>query len=177
MSLGLPEFGSRGSAEPGQGLWRFFQILGFVVLAHALFTSAIEWRAAYGAGLSIEGARAQVAQAERSAEEMRRSLQKHSGLLIATASVESSPERVLGDLHQVLPEGVSLVSLKIDFLPDATTRLDFGVIARNPQAYDRFLRALLKSPLFTDIKPGSESRPGLVRANVTAKHRKAGVAP
>lgn len=176
MSLGLPEFGSRGSAKTGQGVWRSLQILGFAVLAHALLTSAIEWRAAYGAGLSIEEARAEVAQVQRLAEETKRNLQKHSGLLVATASVESSPERVRGDLNQVLPEGVSLVSLKIDYLPDATTRLDFDVVARSPQAYDRFLSALLKSPLFTDIKPGSESRPGLVRATVTANHRPGGVA-
>ena len=171
MSLGLPEFGSRGSADASGGAWRIARILGFVALAYALALVATEWRADYSANLSIEKARAEVAQAGRSAEETRRSLQRNSDFLTATASVESSPERVREDLKGVLPQGVFIASLKIDYSKEATTRLDFSVVARAPDAYDRFLSALSKSPLFKDIKPGSESRPGLVRATVTATHR------
>jgi hypothetical protein len=147
------------------------RILGFVALAYALAFAATEWRADYSANLSLEKARAEVARAGRSAEETRRSLHNNPDLLIATASVESSPERVRGDLNQVLPQGVFIAGLKIDYLKDATAHLDFSVVARTADAYDRFLSALSKSPRFQDIKPGSESRPGLVRATVTATHR------
>ena len=171
MSLGLPEFGSRGSAESGRGFWRIVQITGFVALAYAAAIAAIEGQFVYSADQSLERAREEAAQLGRSAEETKRSIHKSSELLVATASVESSPEQVLLDLNQVLPEGVSLTGLKIEYTPEATARLDFSVVARTPDAYDRFLSALSKSPLFRDIKPGAESRPGLVRATVTAMHR------
>ena len=171
MSLGLPEFGSRGRADRSGGAWRIVRISGFVALACALALAATEWRADYSANLSIEKARAEVERAGRLAEERRRGLQRNPDLLVVTTSVESSPDRVRADLNQVLPQGVFIAGLKIDYLKDATARLDFGVVAANPDAYDRFLGALSKSPRFSDIKPGSESRPGLVRATVTATHR------
>ncbi len=171
MSLGLPEFGSRGSADGPGGWWRLARILGFVALACTLALAVTEWRTDRSANLSIEKARAEVARAFRSAQETKRSLENNPDLLIATASVESSPERVRGDLIQVLSPGVFIAGLKIDYLKDATARLDFSVVAATPDAYDRFLSALAQSPRFKDIKPGSESRPGLVRATVTATHR------
>lgn len=171
MSLGLPEFGSRGSAEGPGGAWRMVRILGFVALAYSLALAATEWRADYSANLSIQKARAEVERAGRLAEETRRGLQKNPDLFAATASVESSPERVREDLNQVLPHGVFIAGLKIDYLKDATARLEFSVVAATPYAYDRFLSSLSRSPMFKDIKPGSESRPGLVRATVTATHR------
>lgn len=171
MSLGLPEFGSRGNADQARGVWRAVRLAGFVALAYPLVVVAIEGRAAYLASLSIERAKAEAALAAQSAESAKRALFRNSDLLVAASSVESSPERVLGDLKGVLPEGVSVVSLKIEYLPDATARLELGIVARGPDAYDRFLGALSKSPRFSDIKPGSESRPGLVRATVMASHR------
>ncbi|MEO8501771.1 MAG: hypothetical protein ABI565_12700 [Vicinamibacteria bacterium] len=174
MSLGLPEFGSRGAAAEARGRWRAVQVVGAVVLTYALWTAASEGLAASAADRSGGKARAEVASLSQTSESARRTLAKHSDLLIATASVESSPERILEDLREVLPEGVTVVSLKVEYLADASTRLDMGVEARGPEAYDRFLGALSKSPRFTDIKPGSESRPGLVRATVSASHRPGG---
>ena len=144
MSLGLPEFGSRGTADAPGGVWRAVRIIGFVALAYSLAIVATEGRADYSASLSIERARAEEAQTGRLAEELRRSLQRNPDLLIVTASVESSPERVREDLNQVLPQGVFIAGLKIDYLKDATTRLEFSVVARAPDAYDRFLSALSK---------------------------------
>lgn len=176
MTLGLPEFGSGGASEGGRGFWRFLQFAGLGVVVWVAVVAAAEWRTNSSADQSLERTRAEAGQVGSSAEEARRSLQKNSDLLVATTSVESSPEQVLKDLSPVLPEGVSLTGLKIEYLPDATARLDLSVVARSPDAYDRFLSALSKSPLFGDIKPGSESRPGLVRAIVSAIHRPRGAA-
>jgi hypothetical protein len=172
MSLGLPEFGSRGRESRG-GVWRVVQIAGFLALAYACVVALIEWRSGSASSASLEKARAAVALSGRMAEDARRSLQKSPDLLAAAASVESSPDQVLKDIQQVMPEGVSLAGLKIEYAPDAQARVDFVVVARNPGAYDLFLAALAKSKHFDAIRPGSESRPGLVRANVLATHRPA----
>jgi hypothetical protein len=171
VSLGLPEFGSRGQADQARGLWRGLQIAGYVALAYAIVIAATERIDAYSADRSLEKARTEVATLAQSAETGKRMLVKSADLLVAASSVESSPARVIADLREILPEGVSITTYKIDYLPDASARVDLGVIARGPEAYDRFLSALSKSEHFRDIRPGSESRPGLVRATVTAIHR------
>jgi Tfp pilus assembly protein PilN len=173
MSLGLPEFGSRGRESRG-GAWRLVRIAGLLALAYVCVIALIEWRFASASSASLEKARAAVALSGKTAEDARRSLQKAPDLLMAAASVESSPEQVLKDIRQVLPEGVSIVGLKIEYTADALAKLDFTVVARTPNAYDRFLAALARSKHFDAIRPGSESRPGLVRANVLATHRPAG---
>jgi Tfp pilus assembly protein PilN len=173
MSLGLPEFGSRGRESRG-GVWRVVRIAGFLVLAYVFVVALIEWRFASASSASLEKARAAVALSGKTAEDTRRTLQKAPDVLIAAASVESSPEQVLKDIQQILPEGVFIVGLRIEYTPDALARLDFTVVARTPNAYDRFLAALGKSKHFDAIRPGSESRPGLVRANVLATHRPEG---
>ena len=150
------------------------KIGGFVALGYVGLVAAREWGGAYSADLSSEKARVAVSEAAKAAGQARLRLQKNSELLIATASVESSPARVLKDLTEVLPKGVSLAGLRMDYTAEATARLDFTVVARNPDAYDRFLAALSQSPLFHEIKPGSESRPGFVRATVTVTHRPRG---
>jgi heme exporter protein D len=172
VSLGLPEFGSCGAQEPFA--WRAVRALGFVALAYALVVASIEGREAYLADRSNERARVETAEASRSVEGARRALRKDTDFSVATAGVESSPDRVLRDLESVLPEGVSLVTLKLDYTGEATARLELAVVAQGPEAYDRFLEALSKSPRFGDIRPGSESRPGLVRATVSATHQPKG---
>ena len=171
MSFGLPDFGARGKDDEHRGGWRAVQVAGLLALAYAAGVAVTEGMEASSADRSSETARADVTRLTQSAESGRRTLARHSDLLVATAGAESSPARVLADLRALLPEGVSVVSLKIEYLPDASARLELGVEARGPQAYDRFLSALSKSPHFSDIKPGSESRPGLVRATVSANHR------
>ena len=175
MSLGLPEFGSRGPADQSRGVWRGVQIAGLLALAYALAIAASEGMAGSSADRSMEKARSEVAILAQSAESDRRMLLKSVDLVVAASSVESSPERIIADLKEILPEGVSVTSYKIDYQPDATARVDLVVVARGPEAYDRFLGALSKSQRFSDIRPGSESRPGLVRATVTATHRPKGI--
>ena len=171
MNLGLPEFGSRGQTGRSAPAWRGFGLLGLVVLAYTLVAGAMEWRSASLSSASLDRARAEVAQAGKSAEDTRRSLLKGADFLTATASVESSPSRVMEDLKGILPQGVSIPVLKIDYTPEALARLDLTVVAQNPEAYDQFLGALSKSPRFAEIKPGAEVRPGLVRATVSVLHR------
>jgi len=171
MSLGLPDFGSRGLAAHDPGFWRVVRGVGFLVFAYALVTTALEWRLASEADLAMQRARAGEAEARRSADQLRRTLQANADLLIAAASIESSPAKILSDLDELLPGGVSLTGFKVDYLPDATAKADFTVVARTPASYDRFLRALSSSPRFADIRPGSESRPGALKATVTALHR------
>lgn len=173
MSLGLPRFGAhpRHSAHPGVGAVR---TLGLLVLAYVVAVAAIEGRAAFLADRALEKSRSEVARAQREAEQFSRSLRKSPDTLIATASVESSPDQVFKDLASVLPPGVSLVGFKVEYIDDASARLDFSVVAGTPAAYDRFLANLSASPRFRGIKPGSESRPGLVRATVSAVHRPEG---
>lgn len=170
MSLGLPDFGTHRSDDGARALL-LVSGAGFVLLAYVLGVGLLEGRAALLARRWMEKSRDEVAVAKSSAEEFTRGLQKNPDALIATASVESSPSRVWRDLNSVLPAGVFVVSLKVDYMPDASARLDFSVLAASPAAYDRFLAGLSKSPAFTSIKPGSESRPGLVRASVSAVHR------
>ncbi len=170
MSFGLPDFGTHRS-DDGARAFRIIRGAGFLLFAYVLGVALLEGRAALLARRSIEKSRAEVAVAKSSAEELARGLQKNPDALIATASLESSPSRVWRDLNSILPVGVSVVSLKVDYLQDASARLDFSVLAASPAAYDRFLASLSKSPAFTAIKPGSESRPGLVRASVSAVHR------
>lgn len=176
MSLGLPEFGSRGPADDAGGIWRGVRIAGFVALAYALAIAVTEGLAANSADRSMQKATAEAAAMAQSAESARRVLLKNGDLLVAASSIESSPERVLADLREILPEGVSVTSYKIEYQQDALARVDLGIVARGPEAYDRFLGALSKSQRFSDIRPGSESRPGLVRATVTALHRPKGPA-
>ncbi len=171
MSLRLPEFGSRGSADPGAAFWRVIRTLGFVVLAYTLALAAIEWRESYSDHLALDRARAAVAEASRSADLTRQILQRNAGLLVATASVESSPDHLLSDFNELLPAGVSLAGFKVDYLPEVAARVEFTVVARTPSAYDRFLSELSRSPAFSEIRPGSESRPGMVKAVVVATHR------
>jgi hypothetical protein len=171
MSLGLPDFGSRGGARQHHPFWRVVQGLGFLALAYSLVLAAIEWRSARSADFALKRATTAAAEASRAFGETRGSLQKGADLLVAAASIESSPGRVLKDLSQLLPQGVSLTSLKVEYLPEFAARIDFTVVARTPSSYDRFLDALASSPSFSDIKPGSESRPGLVKATVSAMHR------
>ena len=175
MSLGLPEFGSRGPADEAGGAWRGVQIAGLLALAYALAVAATEGMAGSSADRSMEKARSEVAALAQSVESDKRMLFKSADLLVAASSVESSPERVIADLREIVPEGVTVTSYKIEYQPDATARVDLGVVARGPEAYDRFLAALSKSAHFSDIRPGSESRPGLVRATVTAIHRPKGI--
>ena len=176
MSLGLPEFGSRGGTDENPGLWRGAQVAGYIALAYALAIAVTEGMAASSADRSIQRSMAEVAVATRSAESARRTLLKSPDLLIAASSVESSPDRVIADLMEILPGGVTLMSCRIEYAPDPPARVEFGVVARGPEDYDRFLSALSKSPRFRDIRPGSESRPGLVRATVAALHRPKGAA-
>ncbi len=173
MSLGLPRFG----IHPGKGHYRLALVvraLGFVALVYAAATAALEGRAAFLADRALEASRSEVARARGQAEQLSRSIRKNPDALIATASVESSPERVLKDLNSVLPPGVSVVGFKVDYTDDARALLDLSVVAATPEAYDLFLANLSASPLFRAIKPGSESRPGLVRAGVSAVHRPSG---
>jgi hypothetical protein len=147
------------------------QIAGFLSLAYVLAVTLVEWRSATTSRESLERARAAVALSVRAVDDERRLLEKTPDLLEATASIESSPARVLKDIDELVPEGVSITGLKIEYAAEGTARLDFTVVARTPFAYDRFLAALSRSKRFGGIKPGSESRPGLVRATVLAIHR------
>lgn len=144
---------------------------GLIALACAIGVGAVEGRLAYEADVSMEQARKEVARAEAASETARRVMNRSADLLVATSSVESSPERILEDLRVVLPGGVQVVSLKVEYAPEGVARLDLGVVARGPEAYDRFLSALSKSPRFAEIRPGAESRPGPVRAAVALTHR------
>lgn len=175
MSLGLPQFGSHG--RPKRSGMFGVRLAGFVVLAYVLFAVALEWRSSLVESGSIERARAELSEARNAADAMTRGLQKSSDTVVALASIRSSPARVWSDVSGVLPDGVSISSLKVDYLPDATARLDFAVVARNPEAYDLFLARLSNSPIFSAIQPGDESRPGLVRATVSAIHRPAEAKP
>lgn len=174
MSLGLPEFGSRGRTTRGRGITRALGALGLGVFAYTLVVAAVEWRAAHSERRSLQDARDQVTRVLGPFEQTLRTIQKSPDILVALASVESSPTRVWDDLSAALPEGVSIVSLKVDYTAEGLARLDFTVLARNPLAYDRFLSALSASPRFASLKPGSEIRPGLVRATLSAVHRPRG---
>lgn len=168
---GLPDFGSGADEGPRRGLWRAVRLAGVVALAYTVLTAAVEGRAAWLSGRALNHARDDVAKARRLAEDARRALQKNADVLTLVASVESSPARVRADLAAVVPPGVDVPSVRIEYGTDGVARLDLTVLARSSDVYDRFLTALSKSPRFAEIRPGSEMRPGLVRAAVSAVHR------
>lgn len=174
MSLGLPEFGSRGSTSSGRNAWDLLRALGVAALVYTLAVFALEWRASQTEGQSLARSSEEAARVTSAAEQNRRSLQKNADLLILAASIESSPQRVLEDLNRHLPQGVSVPSLKIEYALDGTTKLDVTVVARSPMEYDQFLDALSRSANFAELRPGAETRPGLVRATLTALHRPGG---
>lgn len=167
----LPDFGSGSDGDARRGLWQAVRVAGFAALAYTAFTAAVEGRAAWLSGRALNHARDEVAKAGRAADDARRALQKSADVLTLVASVESTPARVRADLAAVLPPGVDVPSVRIDYATDGVARLDLTVLARSSDVYDRFLTALSKSPRFAEIKPGSEMRPGLVRASVSAVHR------
>jgi Tfp pilus assembly protein PilN len=173
MSLGLPDFGPRGRADASPRLWRALNLVGFAVLAYTLGTAALLWSSINTSNRSLDRAREDLARQGRAADESRRALKKRTDLLTAVASVESSPAQVLADLKDVLPPGVSVPSVRVEYSPEARARVDLTVVATSADAYDRFLGALSTSERFAEIKPGAEARPGLVRATVSAVHRPA----
>lgn len=149
--------------------------LGLAALAWAVGVAAVEGRSGLVASRSLQKSRAEVEVARAEGDRTAGWLRRNPDALVAAASIDSSPDRILRDLAPVLPPGVSLVSLRVEYLPEASARLDLSVVAVSPSAYDSFLSNLSNSPSFAAIKPGSESRPGLVRASVSAIHRPAGV--
>ena len=177
MSLGLPEFGSHRRALSGDSFWRAVRTLGLIALVCLMAIAGIEGRSAYLANDSLARARAEVEQARRETAEADRLLQKNPDLLVATASIEAAPVRVQEDLDNLRPKGVSIVALRIDYMFDGTSRVELTIVSGTADAYDRFLSALSQSRRFTDIKPGAESRPGLVRATVVATYLPSGTVP
>lgn len=170
MSLGLPDFGSRGAHGSVSRLLRTVQGLGLAALAFTLFNLALQAQLAYSERASLDRARAEVARSNNTAEDIRRRVAKNADILAATASVESAPERAMMDLDAILPNGVSIPALRIEYTQEGAARIEITVVARTAIAYDQFLAALSHSPRFGDIRPGSEVRPGLVRATVLATH-------
>ncbi len=176
MSLGLPEFGAAGVSGGGGPVWGFIRSLGLAALVYSLASCALSWNAGRLAREALDRARGEATLARSTADEARKRLSKNADWSIALASVESSPQHILADLNPLLPAGVSIASLRVEYTSETTARVDLGVISVSPEAYDRFLRALAHSRTFTDIKPGSENRPGPLRATVSAVHRPAGKA-
>lgn len=87
----------------------------------------------------------------------------------ALRTLHAPPPRVLADLASVLPPDVRLDGVAIAYAP--RLQVELQVVARSPQAYDRFVRALTESPLFGDVVPGDESREGELRATVAVAYR------
>jgi hypothetical protein len=169
--LGLPDFSSRSTSNAEPAWLRAVRYAGFVALAFAAFVALSEWRASAAETEQLQRARADASRAARDAEATRRSIEKNADLLVATSSAESAPEVVWRDLQRTLPAGVAVSSLRIEYSPEGVARVDLGVVARTPDAYDRFLAALGKDEAFADLRPGAETRPGSVRANLSMSHR------
>ena len=171
MSLGLPDFGSAGDPGKEGALWRTVRVAGYLALAGTTIIAFQRTRVDQANAQAAQRSSDEAAQRRVAAQEEKRRLNRSAELLVATASVESKPATVQRDLEATLPGEVRVTSLKVEYLSDATTKVEMTVVARTPAAYDRFLSALAKSPAFAEIRPGNESRPGLVRATLAAVHR------
>lgn len=171
MSLGLPEFGAPAPSPGGGPVWRILRAVGLVALVYAFSVCAFSWNAGRVAGQALDRARVEAGLARSSVDEARKRLAKNPDALVALASMESSPARIQEDLVHLVPAGVSIASLHVEYTTDGLARVGLGIVAGSPEAYDRFLRALSKSQTFSEIKPGSENRPGPLRATVSALHR------
>ena len=172
MSLGIPDFRpSAGASGDEPATARVLRLSGTLAFVLSLLFSAYGFYRGLVADRSFAQSRAEVTQRNEVAQAERRGILRNGDLLSAIASVESSPARVRSDLERVLPGGVSLTLLKVDYGTDGQARVEASVVARSPEAYDRFLAALSRSASFAEIRPGTESRPGLIRATVLATHR------
>jgi Tfp pilus assembly protein PilN len=87
------------------------------------------------------------------------------GTLLQAA--EASPARVVADLAQVLPSGVRLEGLSIDYGHGGALEID--VVARDAGAWDLLLERLERTPRFGDVAPGPEAREAEVRSLVRAR--------
>jgi hypothetical protein len=80
--------------------------------------------------------------------------------LTATAA----PPRLLREITALLPEGVRLRSVSIDYGEVAAVALD--VEARSPASWDDFLERLVRSERFEAVRPGQERREGEIRSAI-----------
>jgi Tfp pilus assembly protein PilN len=84
----------------------------------------------------------------------------------ARLTSEAPPPRVLAELAALLPPDVRLEGLTLAY--GRGLEIEMKVVARNPQAYDRLLDRLEKSPRIKGLTHGAESRQGEVQTTVRA---------
>jgi len=168
--MSRPDFSTRGRKAPSRsGEWVF---LGASGLALALSVAS-----AAGAWSDLRRIEADLARTRGETEALTgaaRDREAHKGpdaVLSARAlwTADSPPPRVLADLETLLPGDVRLVTLGLDY--GERVELTLEVEARRAASYDVFLERMQQSPLFTDVRPGEETRDGGVRAQVRAAYR------
>jgi hypothetical protein len=128
--------------------------------------------AGFAAGRAREEARAagaRLAEVRREVEAVTarlRALETQAGGTLLQAA-EASPARIVADLASVLPAGVRLERLSIDYTRRGA--LEFDVVARDARAWDLLLERLERTPRFGEVAPGPEAREAEVRSLVRAR--------
>ena len=137
---------------------------GVVLLALA---AAGAWRAREEA----RSARSRLADVRRdvdAAARRRRALESLArGPARGLPAAEAPPARIVADLASVLPAGVRLQRLAIDYAREGAVEVE--VVARDAASWDRLLARLAEAPWLREVEPGPEARDGEVHTVVRAK--------
>ncbi len=84
-------------------------------------------------------------------------------------TARAAPPRVVADIAAVLPAGVLVERLVLDY--QDRLELELRVEAREPPDYDRFLEALGASERLQRVLPGAELRESALASTVKAVYR------
>jgi hypothetical protein len=89
------------------------------------------------------------------------------GPALGLTAAEAPPARVVAELASVLPAGVRLQRLVIDYARAGEVEME--VVARDAFAWDQLLARLDGAPWLREVEPGPEARDAEVRTVVRAK--------
>jgi hypothetical protein len=164
------DFSTRPRARESLLVPRLLIVTGSVLLA---VSAGHAWRA-----LAFrDAARRDLARVRREVQEQRARLGVLERVSGRDATVKrqveltarAAPPRVVADIAALLPGGVLVERLVLDY--HDRLELELRVEARAPLDYDRFLDALFASERLEGVLPGAESREGALASTVKAVYR------
>jgi anti-sigma factor RsiW len=167
----MPDFSSRGTR-------RQLSILDASLLGLGVLLVAVAASGAFGAWSDLQRTRRAADEVRREADAVAARVQALQGRREAGGptlssqvllSGEAPPPRVLAAVSSVLPADVRLEGIGLTY--GRRLEVELKVAARDPKAYDAFLKRLSESAWFDEIVPGPETREGEVHASVVMRYR------
>ncbi len=165
------DFSTRGQRQRLHPLDAALVALALALLA---VSAASAWRAWSGLRRS-EALLAEAQQALQSDQNRMAELTSQRGtagkeaVARAELTFAAPPARVLADLEQALPAAVRLDGVTLAY--GESLDVEIRVLARTPEAYDRFIERLGAGGRFVDLTFGAETRTADMKATVKARYR------